>query len=270
MFDWFTPRCPVGSEEKAWIEDRLRWLTLEFGLERLRKVRVILPTPEFFPDPYDGSRKAGRRMFKRVCDFMGLNQGGLVLDFYEGEKPLLPDDGEIRHGAAGLYEGGDWEKTIWIEASRLSDPLGLVATLAHELGHAILLGQQRLSENTPDHEPLTDLLTVFLGFGVFTANSRVRSTAWRDGTLEGWRIERLGYLGQEAVGYALSLFARARGEQRPAWASHLCTDVRSYFKKGLRYLQKTGDSSFDPDNLSVPPLSPPQDPDAWEKLPWER
>ena len=47
---WFTPTCPVGAEDKAWIEESLLWLVEEFGADTLRKVTVVLPTDEFFPD----------------------------------------------------------------------------------------------------------------------------------------------------------------------------------------------------------------------------
>jgi hypothetical protein len=49
--------------------------------------------------------------------------------------------------------------------------MALVATLAHELGHVILLRPGLVKANEADMEPLNDLLTVFLGFGVFNANS---------------------------------------------------------------------------------------------------
>ena len=32
----------------------------------------MLPTPEFFPDPWDGTERAVRAMFRRVCRFMGV------------------------------------------------------------------------------------------------------------------------------------------------------------------------------------------------------
>src|SRR5262245_28381795 len=73
MFGWFRPGCPVGPKDKAWIENRMRWLAREFGLERLREAPVMLPTPEFFPDPYSGTKKAVRPIFERVCGCMKID-----------------------------------------------------------------------------------------------------------------------------------------------------------------------------------------------------
>jgi hypothetical protein len=83
------------------------------------------------------------------------------------------------HGksAAGLYvhptkECGVEERNngshmvVALKSTLLKDPLSLVATAAHELDPVILLGGGLMERDTPDHEPMTDLLTVYLGFGI--------------------------------------------------------------------------------------------------------
>ena len=62
MFGWFKPTCPCDPAAKQWVENRLRWLTRQFGLGILLERPVILPTAEFFPDPWDGSPRAAQRM----------------------------------------------------------------------------------------------------------------------------------------------------------------------------------------------------------------
>jgi HEAT repeat protein len=57
-------------------------------------------------------------------------------------------------------------------------------------------------------------------------------------------MSRQGYLPSRIFGYAFALFAFVRGELDPPWAKHLRLDAASALKKGLRYLQKTGDSLF--------------------------
>jgi hypothetical protein len=108
--------------------------------------------------------------------------------------------------------------------------------MAHELGHVHLLGHGRLTPDAEDHEPLTDLLTVFLGLGVFTANAVIREQYWDAGGWAGWKMGRRGYLGMPVYGYALALFARTRGEDGSAWSGELRPDVRSAFRQAGRFL----------------------------------
>lgn len=83
---------------------------------------------------------------------------------------------------------------MWLEVSRLGDPTSVAATIAHELGHVHLIGGKRVDPNAADHEPLTDLLTVFLGLGVLTSNSTIRDRSYHVGNWDSWSISRQGYL----------------------------------------------------------------------------
>jgi hypothetical protein len=145
---------------------------------------------------------------------------------------------------AGLFthDAGEDEATkrmvVAIKSSQLQDPLVLVATIAHELGHAILLGRGLLNPKTEDHEPLTDLLTIFFGLGVFTANSAVRFIQYQDERQAGWSMQRLGYLPEQVHGYALAKFAVERGEAKGEWEKHLSTNVHSYYKRSRAWLEK--------------------------------
>ncbi|HEY7311271.1 MAG TPA: hypothetical protein VH643_18055, partial [Gemmataceae bacterium] len=73
MFGWFRPSCPCDPSAKRWVEDRLGWLTKQFGLHILLERPILLPTSEYFPDAWDGSTKAARRMFRRVCGYMNVD-----------------------------------------------------------------------------------------------------------------------------------------------------------------------------------------------------
>lgn len=264
MFDWLfgAPACPVEPQDRTWLEGRTRWLVGEFGLSAARSARMVLPTPEFFPDPYDATRPAARRLIARVCRYMGVDPTGLEVGFLDAGAP--PGEGH-REWAAGLYESDGFSVRVSIDEASLADPLAVVATAAHELAHVLLLGQGRLYGDEPDNEQVTDLLTVYLGFGVFTANSRVRDRTTRSVASEQWSISRLGYLDQPQVGYALALWARLRGEGNPPWSRHLCADVRAYLKRGLRWLARNGDAVLDPETGSPTSLSDDDLPPGFNK-----
>jgi hypothetical protein len=238
--------CPVDAQSKAWIETRMAWLSDEFGWDRLLSTQVILPLEEYFPDPYNQTTEDVQRILERVCGYMGIRSQSVMLSFYVDQNPVR--EGDLQNGTAGLYAEEDGRYRIAVETRNLTDPLALVATMAHELGHVHLLGHRRISSEVEDHELLTDLLTVFLGMGVFTANSVIRESYWEAGSVAGWSISRRGYLTMPMFGYALALFAWARGEQNPPWSKRLRPDVREAFQQGSRFLAETGDSAFGPDH----------------------
>jgi hypothetical protein len=120
----------------------------------------------------------------------------------------------------------------------LKDPLALVATIAHELGHVILLGGDHLRRDEEDMEPMTDLVTVYLGLGVFTANSSRRFRQFQEDRRQGWSMHRLGYLPEVVYGYALARFAFERGEDQPGWTEHLSTNLKAYFRQSMIWLRK--------------------------------
>jgi len=245
MFSWFQPKCPVRPAAKQWIEMRMGWLIGQFGWQRLRSGRVILPSEEYFPDPYDQTESSARMLFERTCDYMDLDAGRLELRLYrpEGVGRFNPSLVKEQPDWAGLYGADDGKHVVWLDATRLQDPESLVATLAHELAHELLLGQRRISVEEEDLEPLTDLATVFFGMGVLTANVAFRHENFSSGIMEGWTISSQGYLTPTMWAYALALFAWLRRETRPAWTRSLRSSVRADCLSALKYLQGTEDAT---------------------------
>jgi len=242
------PRLPIAEEDRQWTDSGFERLSKMLGHHRMLHAKVILPDAEHFPDRYDKTIAAAEAMFCRLCEYMEVDRRHIDFELFpdgtDELKELLPNWRNSRGGCAGFYVHADHPEARMVVAlrqSQMDDPLVAVATLAHELGHAILRGRGLVEPGAKDMEPLTDLLTVFLGFGVFNANCAARFRQWQDERSQGWSMQRLGYLPEEIYGYALARFAQERSEQRPAWASHLSTNVRSYFKKSTEWLRAEHD-----------------------------
>jgi hypothetical protein len=173
---------------------------------------------------------------------MSVSRAEVDLSFWEDVGKVdnvgLATAGQRTTGAGGYYSSPGGKARVSINSKYLKDAESLVSTMAHELAHLILLGQCGLSAETPHMEAITDLATIYVGMGIFTANSLLRSRQWRDGNVEGWSIQRKGYISPEMAGWALALFCWSRGELKPQWARHLSTDPRSYLKMGVRYLER--------------------------------
>lgn len=242
VFGLIKPKLPLSEEQQQWVDNSFLRLGSLLGADRILQATLVLPTAEHFPDPYDCSEISLKSMFGLIAAQMQLNPDDIDLTLYESEyemtRSLVPFHYGAASEAAGLYHHDPRERPhISINEAQLKDPMALVAVLAHELGHIILLRPALVGRDDPDMEPLNDLLTVFLGFGIFTANSTFRFEQHSDNTSHGWSARRLGYLSEELFGYALARFAYERGEASPRWISYLSTNIAGYMKRSAAWLK---------------------------------
>jgi hypothetical protein len=181
-----------------------------------------------------------------VCDFMKVDPARIDFMIYQDHDPatdFVPIYQSSHRGAAGLFLASDSEDKLILalEFNQLGQLESLVATIAHELGHVHLLADKRLTGDEPDHEPLTDLLTVFFGMGVFTSNVAFRFSQWQDVGFHGWKARRTGYLSEPMYGYSLAAFCWMRQELQPKWLKYLTLNIKHYLKRYLRDLKDLRD-----------------------------
>jgi hypothetical protein len=200
---------------------------------------VILPTSEYFPPPFSGSDGDVCAVVRSVARYMGVQadvdvQFSADLDQAENFTRLFTGETEM------LRSEPHGPRVVMIDRSNVSEPARLLAVIAHELAHVRLFGERRISADRHDHEPLTDLATIYLGMGIFTANAAFdfgRISGYAIEPVGGWQSRRLGYMTEQMFGYALARYAVYRGELDPPWAKYLDTNPRVYMKQGIRYLR---------------------------------
>jgi hypothetical protein len=242
-------KCPVGLVQQAWIESSMLWFVDQFGKDVVMR-DVVPPTRDFLPDPYFGKdHEVADLFFGRMWQRFEpqVRQVLLSLDKAHGEQ------GDRKNGAraVGHYQVKDGVPFVWLAPELASDLVYLVAVMAHELCHVRLIGEGRVDPDRKDQERLTDLLTVFFGFGIFTTNVALEfeeaDRRWKAhpiGYLDEYRLNAsrnngvrcLGYLDEPEFGYALACYAWLRGETYPVWAKHLDPGPRMYLRQGLEHL----------------------------------
>jgi len=242
----FSAKPPLDKKTQDWIDHGFERLGIILGKERMLKVDVILPTDQYFPDKYEKNEAGLEVLFQRVCLFMSVERPrvelSLIPDHVESLREHIPYWSGQSAGAAGLYEGNP-ETAIPIVSVRetlASEPMVAVAVMAHELAHVILLGENLIDPESKDMEPTTDLATVFMGLGIFTANAAFRYEKHQNSRKVGWSVSRTGYLSEEMFGHALAKFTVERNELRPAWSKHLASNIRSHFDRSLKWLAGNG------------------------------
>jgi hypothetical protein len=219
MFGLFGPRPPIGTWDKAWVEWRLRWLADRFGIDRLRNARVVVPTEEFSPTEALNDPAAVREWLDRICRQMGVNPDTLALE-------VRPDRDAPE--ADGRHPIGDRSRIV-IAESQVATPSDLLATLAQEVAHKLLLQN---GFDLTDAALVADLLAVYLGGGLLLVNSPLRAATGSSGGGHPWSVAKPGRLTGITASYALAVCAFVRGEDRPPWAAHLRTDAAVTLKAG--------------------------------------
>jgi hypothetical protein len=241
---WPFKRKPLLDEEATdWHLENFEWLVSCYAANQsLSAATLVLPKPNFFlADGEKGHAKA-ERIFAQVKEYCQIADWPTELvrgdPFLASGRTLF----EVQHGKSvlGTYDGYTSNKIrITYAPNLLENPQALIATLAHEIGHGIIHAAPKKPICADDeHEFLTDLAAVYLGFGVFLANTAFQFTQWRDDALgtQGWQSSRSGYLPEADLVFATAIFIRAKRIDPTEARSCLKPHLASMLDKALRDL----------------------------------
>jgi hypothetical protein len=124
----------------------------------------------------------------------------------------------------------------------VNHPEVLIASYAHTLAH--YLGSMA-SEPPPGDEAnwphITEVLAVFMGFGVLFANSAYTAKVSSCGSCQGPVAERDSFLSQYDITYALAIFTVLKGVKAGEVTGHLKSSLRPYFRRCLKDLKGRGE-----------------------------
>lgn len=246
MFGLFGATLPVDEDELEFQLATFQWLQAEFG--SVGDAALVLPTPAFFPpssvqghgriEDLFGHVKRAAEMADWPCD---LRAGARDRPMQLGETLLLRHEGEQAPCGTFQVTGADGAQRIVItyNPALADDPTAMIATLAHELAHYLM---STAASDPPGgwdlHELHTDLAAVYLGFGLFLANSARNFSQFQDGITQGWQSRRLGYLSEGALVTALATVERLAGRDPTAAAPWLKDYLRSDLKRASKALAK--------------------------------
>jgi len=214
-----------SAEETGWIVFQLAELIARAGAESFLSAPILEPTPQCFPDRWWPDIEGVRTQIRRLLAYAGLPQLNVDVSFFEiprWEDPLrrvLPgySSAETREGPAALFtgiEGGTCR--FGVNVDLMDQPERAMGVLAHEVTHVWRRFHGFEHEDRGMEEHLTDLTTVYLGFGVLTANASYQyQQAGGTSGIRAWvqtSHQRAGYLSTRALCSALALQCVARGK----------------------------------------------------------
>ena len=234
-------KLPITEEDKIWVDEDLKWLKAEFGLEHFMEIRTVTPTKDFYERTFDGTEKDAEFILGRTMELMNIQNADIKLDFFS-DSPIEMADGTILttpadldgswKSASGTYEKTENETVISIETGQLKNPISLIATISHELAHQILLGENRIEEND---EFLTDFTAIVYGFGIFIGNSRFNFSSFSTNGGFGWQSNGQGYLPEQIIAYAMAWLSKERNEKTD-YSQYLNKSMKKYFDQSIDWL----------------------------------
>jgi hypothetical protein len=250
---------PPPDEREALL-DRLTATVRAAGSETFVAAPLVFADEQAFPDRYQPTVRGVRVLIRRVLAYAGLGELDVVLevDGYADERAEVDEAGrrvvKERGGVAAWFagiHGGACE--FGVDSGLLGDPEGLVGVLAHEVAHAYRRYHGIEVDDHDEDERLTDLTTVFLGFGVLTTNAAQQHRSGGDTLASWWKNSHAGYLGPTSMAFLLAAQVVARdgdGGLRKQVAARLATNQRACFRAACEAL---GDRDRLIERLGLPP-----------------
>jgi hypothetical protein len=113
-----------------------------------------------------------------------------------------------------------------------------VGVMAHEVAHAWRNEKHLVADAREREELLTDLTTIYLGFGVLSTNSTDRYRSSGGYGYTSWSVSSLGYLPPNAMAWLLALQATARDDrdEQRAIERHLEPNQKACFRAAMSEL----------------------------------
>jgi hypothetical protein len=208
------PQPFLDAPRRDWQFNSFAWLLRGCGgFPKFLDTTLVLPIEQHFPDRGMQGHAAVAALFRRVRDHAGM-----------ADWPCLVEP-EPSAAAPALAPAPDRLRVIHYFMDE-KDPGLLVAHFAHELARYLV---ESFEEPPPGGAPLyehaIDLAAVFMGFGVFMANSAAQNPRWD--------------LNEGELVHALAMFCQLRKLPAEAVDPHLNAHVRKYLRLAMRDLSQS-------------------------------
>jgi hypothetical protein len=232
-------------DEQGWLVARLAELVKARGWEPLITNPILEPSDEYFPTRWTNDGAGYYWTTRRILRFAGLDDLDPVIEVFQAgsETPDVPDIAAAWFG--GIEEG---RCRFGVKLSAIQDAEEFVAAMAHEVAHAYRSHYLLRHEDRREEELLTDLTTIYLGFGLLSTNAsyRYRVSGRQAGmyAITQWSHSHLGYLPLQAMTFLLSLQMVVRGEREAELRRirrGLEPTQRAGFDEGMKRLGPIGD-----------------------------
>ncbi len=221
--------------------DSFSWALRNFDTaDFFNKTVLVTPSNAHFPGSEDSAEGMANLILDKVKEYAGMQDWPFHLVDENNMESIPPEtklEVPVRETSGVTTTPVDLSEKFFVvyNQNQLKDPEVLISNFAHTLAHYL---SATAVEPPPGGEEnwhhVTELLAVFMGFGVMMANSANTAKIRSCGSCSGPAVERENFLSQFDVTYALAIFCCLKGIDARDAVQHLKPSLRSFFKKATK------------------------------------
>lgn len=244
MLNLFKARPLIDQTSADWIFEAYAWALENFDSEEFfSRTRLIQPSNEFFPGRVDSVHAKAENIFKATLTYAGLNHWPMVLQppaqFENTTVPLLNFNVFERNSEESSLPAlkSDLPLILSYSPQQTLKPEDLSSSFAHNIAQQLVFQSQTLPPGGSDYFlEGTELLAIFMGFGVMFANS---AYTFRGGCGSCYNAQanRRATLSENEVIFALALFCRLKEIPKAEATRYLKKHLKGSFKQAMKQIE---------------------------------
>ena len=239
---FFKPSQLLDEASISWMFDTFSWALRNFDAGVFfNETILVTPSNEHFPGTESSVEGMANLIFGKVKTYAGMQHwpyrlvDGNTLE----EIPLVQVriEGPIRGERGEIQTSVDDSNKLVIpyHQGQMNDPEIVIANFAHNLAHYLGTTAGEAPPGGEENWPhVTELLAVFMGFGLMMANSANTTKIRSCSSCSGPAIERENFLSEYDITYALAIFCCSKGISVSTAAKNLKSSLRPFFKKAMK------------------------------------
>jgi len=235
------PKAVLDEETTLWLFDTFAWAlrNLEAGVFYDETI-LVTPSNQHFPGSETTAHGMANLIFSQVKEYAGLRHWPTKLTNIAGGRPVESPKIEIKgalRGAKGIMPTGEPVHQLHIayNPDQLRDSEVLIADFAHVLGHYLGSMSKEPPPGGVENWPhITEVVAVFMGFGLMMANSANTAKIRSCGSCSGPAVERSNALSQYDITYALAIFCCLKEIPTKEVLVHVKKSLRPFYKKAAK------------------------------------
>ncbi len=242
MFSLFKTKPLLDEVTVAWLFDCYDWALAQFDAQVFRDESVlVLPNDRFFPGRVNSVEGMANLILDKVKEYARVAHWPTRL--VDGRQCSVDTTAPLV--IAGALRGSNGVVPARVEESQrlplaydpamANNPEAMIAILSHQLAHYLAtMAKAPPPGGEQNWAQATEVLAVFLGFGLMFANSAFNVRLPRCGSCAPQPVDRQSFLSQYDVTYALAIFCVLKSIPAREVLPHLKASLRGSYKKAVR------------------------------------